>query len=187
MPSSVTQTTLLKGTHDVAINITELSAYYKNITSTRHYCQLLLQLLLQQAHTLTLHPAAAAQAAAATVAASERAQVWRAALLRHTASHLAAGLLACRKEVLVRSSSCCLCGQHACTADLLDLLLCQLAEELGLDHHGLLRQLALAQHLVHAVLGHVNHWGSGLVLGGSLAGLDQQQQDSRKGKGKGLG
>jgi hypothetical protein len=34
---------------------------------------------------------------------------------------------------------------------------------------------------VHAVLGHVNHWGSGLVLGGSFAGLDQQQRDSRRG------
>ncbi len=61
--------------------------------------------------------------------------------------------------------------QHNSTADLPDLLLGQLGDELGLDNDGLAGELALAQDLEDAVLGHVNDGGDALVLGGSNAGL----------------
>lgn len=70
------------------------------------------------------------------------------------------------------AGAACLGSQHAGAAHLLDLLLSQLGEELGLDHHGLVGQLALAQHLGQAVLGHINDGGNGLVArSGGLAGL----------------
>lgn len=75
------------------------------------------------------------------------------------------------------SSCCCLCCQDAGSADLLDLLLGQLAEELCLHHHWLLGQLALAQHLEHTILGDVNDRGTGLVLGSSNTGLQHTAQD----------
>lgn len=76
-------------------------------------------------------------------------------------------------QTLSRASSLCsLCGgsclgsQDACTADLLDLLLSQLAEELGLHNHGLVGQLTLTQDLEHTVLGHVDDGSNAGVLSG---------------------
>ena len=65
----------------------------------------------------------------------------------------------------------CLCSQDAGAANLLDLPLGQLGEELGLHHHRLLRQLPLAQDFAQPKLGHVNAWGHGLVFGVLLTGL----------------
>lgn len=62
-------------------------------------------------------------------------------------------------------------NQHAGAADLLDLLLGERGEELGLDDYGLLRQLALAKHLEDAVLGDVDHHSRAGVLGGGQACL----------------
>ena len=70
-------------------------------------------------------------------------------------------------------------GEDAVAADGADLLLRQGGEELGLHHHGLLGQLALAQDLADAVLGHVDDGGRALVLGSLLAGLFDRERGAR--------
>jgi len=56
-------------------------------------------------------------------------------------------------------------------ADLLDLLLCQLGDKLGLHQQRLLGQLALAQNLEDAVLSHIDDRGLLAVLGRRFPGL----------------
>ena len=51
----------------------------------------------------------------------------------------------------MKCNGSCLSSWHAGTTDLLDLLLGQLGEELGLDDHRLLWETALAEHLEEAL------------------------------------
>ena len=74
----------------------------------------------------------------------------------------------CTKQITeglsVQNLQQCLGDQLHSTASLLDLALCKLGDEFGLDKHRLLGQLALAKHLEDAVLCDVNDWGAAGIL-----------------------